>query len=371
MLSLATITAGGASAIASTHTANTTTQQHSGCPKTAIASTTRDGRFDGILRPQAKFGCKSMANGDPAGGTPPLLYHGGPIMGSTETGPVVLTPIFWNPAGYTMSDSYKSIITRYLQDVASASGQHTNVYSTLNQYYGNNGSNRYQVRLATALNDTGPLPTSGCHVNKNDTINIYADSSGYNACLDDHQVTTETDRVVAALGMPVDLAHIYILFLPKGVESCFVHGQTRTAANACTINHWPSARYCAYHSQDKGKVIYANMPYPIYDSSVGFTCGSDAKFPDVQSPNGNPNADTEISPTSHEVMESITDPTGHSWFDSSGFENGDECAYVYGTSSGLPGKEYNQVIGGHHYLTQEEFSNRDFNYTGGGCLQAE
>jgi hypothetical protein len=33
------------------------------------------------------------------------------------------------------------------------------------------------------------------------------------------------------------------------------------------------------------------------------------------------------------------------------------------------GQFYNQVISGHHYLTQEEFSNRSFFQSGGGCLQ--
>jgi hypothetical protein len=34
---------------------------------------------------------------------------------------------------------------------------------------------------------------------------------------------------------------------------------------------------------------------------------------------------------------------------------------------GSPGALYNQVINGHHSLTQEEFSNRDFLKTGNGC----
>ena len=105
-------------------------------------------------------------------------------------------------------------------------------------------------------------------------------------------------------------------------------------------------------------------------SSVGFTCSSDAVFPSVQTPNGNADADTEISPSSHEVMEAVTDPdTTTGWFDSSGFENGDECAYVFGTTKGATGAVYNQTINGHHYLTQEEFSNNNFKRTGGGCLQ--
>jgi hypothetical protein len=118
--------------------------------------------------------------------------------------------------------------------------------------------------------------------------------------------------------------------------------------------------------------VYANMPFPIYQSPVGFTCGSDARFPAIETPNGNADADTEISPTSHEIMEAITDPdTATGWYDSSGFENGDECAYVFGVTQGTAGTLYNQVINRHHYLTQEEFSNKDFAVTGGGCLQGE
>ena len=81
--------------------------------------------------------------------------------------------------------------------------------------------------------------------------------------------------------------------------------------------------------------MYANMSYPIYASPVGFTCGTDARFPVIESPNGNPDADTEISPTSHEVSEAITDPdTETGWYDSTGNENGDDCAYIFGRTRG-------------------------------------
>ncbi len=113
------------------------------------------------------------------------------------------------------------------------------------------------------------------------------------------------------------------------------------------------------------------MPFPIYSSATRSTCGSDARFPVIEVPNGNKDADTEVSPTSHEIMEAITDPNGNTWYDSSGYENGDECSYVYGATAGTAGHLYNQVINGTHYLTQEEFSNLDFASTGGGCLQSE
>jgi len=308
---------------------------------------------------------------DTANGTPPLLFHGGPVMMTQQTGPLIITPIYWDPSGHPISASYKDILGVYLGNVSLASGQNSNVYSVANEYTGTNGQIHYNIRVTAGIDDTNALPANGCTLTTADQANIYADKSGYDACLDDDQLQAEINHVTAARGLPHNLTHIYVLFLPKHVESCFFPGSTLTAANQCTINHEPSATYCAYHSESTSNAVYANMPYPVYTSPVGFTCGSDAVFPAIQSPNGNPDADTEVSPTSHEINEAITDPdTVTGWYDSSGFENGDECAYIFGQTHGQAGRLYNQVIGGFRFLTQEEFSNRDFNITGGGCVQS-
>jgi len=285
--------------------------------------------------------------------------------------PLVITPIFWNPAGHPMAAAYKALITAYLNDVAVASGTTSNVYSVLNEYSGKNGLIHYKVNLGAAISDINALPASGCTVASNDHSGIYSDGTGYNACLDDAQLQAQVNAVTAAHALPHNLSHMYVLFLPKAVESCFNPGSTLTSANQCTINHQPSATYCAYHSEDPASAIYSNMPFPIYKSPIGFTCGSEANFGVVESPNANPDADVEISPTSHEINESITDPdTATGWFDSSGFENGDECAFVYGATAGAAGKLFNQTINGGHFLTQEEFSNKDFAITHAGCVQS-
>jgi hypothetical protein len=316
--------------------------------------------------------CQAQNTSDPANGLPPLLWNGGPVMGTYRTGPVVVTPIYWSPYGHPMDPRYKNVLTTYLDGVARDSGRQTNVYSTLNEYWGSNGRISYRVRLGRPIYDYQPLPANGCTVEAVDTTGIYADNSGYDACLDDDQVIAETDRVVSAIHGRRDLAHIYVLFLPKHVESCFYAGPTDTGNNFCTINHLPSAAYCAYHSMAPDGMVYANLSYPIYESPVGYTCGSDSRFPVIESPNHNLDADTQVSPTSHEIMEAITDPdTETGWYDAAGFENGDECAYVYGSTYGAPGQLFNQVIAHHRYLTQEEFSNQDFFRTGGGCLQYE
>jgi hypothetical protein len=328
------------------------------------------GRFSGIAHPSS-VNCPAPPGGDAANGTPPLLFHGGPVMGTRSTGPVVLTPIFWSPSGHQLPSGYTNILNTYLGDVAAASGTRTNVYSTATEYSGSNGAIRYQIARGGAVNDKNPLPRGGCQLNGHDKTGIYGDGSGYDACLSDDQIIGETDRVITDRGLPRDLSHIYVMYLPKHVESCFFPGGTSTANNFCTINHEPSAAYCAYHSQAPSGAVYANMPFPVYASSVGFTCGSDAVYrATIETPNGDPDADTEVSPSSHEVMEAITDPdTVTGWFDSSGFENGDECAYVFGATHGPGGQLYNQTINNRHYLTQEEFSNADFARSGGGCLQ--
>jgi hypothetical protein len=343
----------------------------------------RSGHIAGIVPAIGKVGkcpaqsarhvTSSTVNGhifsDPANGTPPLLFHGGPVMMTPSISPLVVVPILWNPTSFPMTSAYKSLLTTYLSDVAAASGQNTNVYSTLNEYTGTNGQINYHIALGTVVNDTHALPRSGCTVARTDKRGIYADGTGYSACLDDAQLQTEINSVATANGLPRDLTHIYVLFLPKHVEQCFNAGSTTTSANQCTINHQPSATYCAYHSEATSNAIYANMPFPVYQSGTGFTCGSDAKFPVVESPNANPDADVEVSPTSHEISEAITDPdTVTGWYDSSGFENGDECAYVFGATQGTAGALYNQVINGGHFLTQEEFSNKDFALTAAGCV---
>ena len=318
-------------------------------------------------------GCAHITD-DAANGLPPLIWHGGPVMGTNSTGPVVVTPIFWHPASHPMDAQYESIITKYLGDVAADSGTHTNVFSTLTEYFGTNGSINYDVQLGTPIDDTHALPASGCHLNHRDRSNIYGDGSGYDACISDPQVQAETERVVNANGLPVNFSHIYILFVPKHVETCFMNGSTgsiKKGFQACTINHEKTVGYCAYHYID-GNMIYANLSYPIYNSATRYTCSTEFNFGAVQTPNGNADADTEVSPTSHEIMEAITDPDASTgWYDQAFFENGDECAYVFGPTSGTNGALYNQTINGDHYLTQEEFSNQDFLNTGLGCLQSE
>jgi hypothetical protein len=348
----------------------------SGCSSPTVSGPSRVGRIGGIVHPQrTSSGCALPASGLEApyyaGANPPLVWHGGPVMSTQATGDrVVVTPIFWEPSGFAFTAGYKSLVTAYLDDLAADSGKLTNVFATMFEYSGNNGAINYKMTVGTPIDDTSAFPADGCTLQPNDTTNIYADNTGYSHCLDDAQVQAETNTKIAANGLPSDLGHLYVMFLPKHVESCFNAGTTATSANGCSLNHQPSAAYCAYHSQAPNGSVYANMPFPAYQSGTGFSCTAEGLGGGVQQPNGNKDADVEISPLSHEMAEAITDPdVSTGWYDASGNENGDDCAYIYGTLSGAAGVHYNQTINGHHYLTQEEFSNDAFVPAVSGCLQ--
>jgi hypothetical protein len=54
--------------------------------------------------------------------------------------------------------------------------------------------------------------------------------------------------------------------------------------------------------------------------------------PQSTSPNGNPGIDGAISVLSHELEEATTDPDLNAWYDSSGAEDADKCAWTFGHS---------------------------------------
>ena len=117
-------------------------------------------------------------------------------MANSSTNPVTITPIFWVPGNYSMTNDYKNLLKRYLGDVAASSGQNTNAFSVATEYFGTNGTIGNAEVLGTPINDTHSFPRGDCSVASNDTSNIYADGSGYSICLDDAQLTGETSRLI-------------------------------------------------------------------------------------------------------------------------------------------------------------------------------
>lgn len=247
-----------------------------------------------------------------------LSYHSGPVM-KTNT----VYTIFVAPAGYQMSTNYQSLINRYFTDVAKDATKTTNVYWSATQYGDSTGLITNASSLAGTWTDTDPLPASGC-------------TSQYTAvCLTDAQLQSEVRKAMTRNGWVASPTNAFFVFTAKGIGSC--------AGSSCAFSS-----YCAYHSWTSDGIVYANMPYAL---TVAGSCDSG------QRPNAD-DADATLNVTSHEHMEMITDPTGKGWWDSRGYENGDKCAWNFGTAlGGTTGTKYNQLIAGNKYYLQQEWSN--------------
>jgi hypothetical protein len=120
--------------------------------------------------------------------------------------------------------------------------------------------------------------------------------------------------------------------------------------------------YCGWHTN--GSIGGQNIKY----SFVGNPATQCPRSCSVQStsPNGNAGADGMASVIMHELEEAATDPdvsgTGGLkygwWDDATGMENGDKCAWTFGTTYTTGnGSMANMKLGARDYLIQQNWVN--------------
>jgi hypothetical protein len=271
-------------------------------------------------------------------------YNGGPVMPSNTD-----YMLMWSPQGLgAYPDGYVFGLSQYFTDLAHDSGGNQNVDSVGPQYNDLTGAvANYDVRFGGVLVDTDPYPASECPVNAPVTN-----------CLTDAQIQQEIASFVTGHQLPTDLSHEYFLMTPPNVASCFSNNPA-TNFDGCSANIVPLrpfAAYCAYHQNTytQTMVFYANMPF-VADN---VHC-QDGNYPNGLISDGEINGGL-----SHEHMESVTDPIPNdAWTNGAGadhgLEVGDQCQRDMGTPLGIApnGSPYNQVINGHLYWYQTEWSN--------------
>jgi hypothetical protein len=268
-----------------------------------------------------------------------LHYQGGPVLHKNRT-----HVIFWLPSGSRLSydPGYQPLVEKFLRDVAADSHKPTNVYSLSGQYHDKlGGVAAYSSTFGGAVLATDRLPANGC--------SLPSSGPGWSVCLSDAQIQAEIEHVVSAHHLRTRSRDIYFLVTPRGLGSCLHQGPTDCTLGGAAVNG-----NCGYHSiTDRRGVLYALIPY----TAVPGGCN-----------NGNPRpnrnaADPALSVISHEHIETITDPIGDAWTNSSSVEVGEvgDLCYVNfgGKLGGKRNRAYNQVIHGGHYYLQQEWSNDD------------
>jgi hypothetical protein len=248
------------------------------------------------------FAARTGVKGGSTSGGGNMTYHSGPIMPGT----IKAYAIFWEPTGSFVSSGYNSLILRYFGDVGSSGLYHNN----------------------TQYKDSGNNISSGATLGGS-----WVDTSAYPSTkLSNKQVKAEVTKAMQHNGWTAALTHTFFVFTAKGENICY--------GTQCSFKV-----FCAYHSYFNTNTIYAAMPY-AGTSLAG--CGV------AKSPNNNIDADSTINVTSHEQIEAATDPLISAWYDSSGAEIGDKCAWTFGS---VAANGSNVTWNGHPYIVQQEWDN--------------
>ena len=238
------------------------------------------------------------------GGSPDLLWHNGAILTSST-----VTAIFWGSSWATAS---------FVGDKISG----------LDQFYGGIGGSHY-MRTNTEYTGTNGQVGSGVTY----TGNVVDTSDGPSHAPKVSAINAEVCKMIAS---PVANGYYPVYTdLPRG-----------------------DAGYCAWHS-------------------FGTCGGVPVQFGFFFMLDGDPGCDPRDSSglhsqglaalanvSGHELSEAVTDPRSGGWYDSSGAENADKCAWTF---NGL------ETFGRTSWLIQGNWSNSAYDngqtgYTRGGCI---
>jgi hypothetical protein len=239
-----------------------------------------------------------------------ISYHGGPVMTST----VKMYYIWYgNWSGNTA--------TTILTDLANSIGG--SPYWNINTTY-NNGS----------------TPVTGSVQFGGSTTNNYSNGTK----LTDNAIKSIVSNAITSGALPKDANGVYLVLTSADVTA---------TTGFCT-------QYCGWHTY--ASIGGTNIKYSFVGNPD--RCPNACAW-QTSSPNGNAGADGMASIIAHEVEEAATDPQLNAWYDSSGYENADKCAWTFGTTWSSGGGVANVHLGTRDYLIQ-----RNWNANTGACTMS-
>jgi Phosphate-induced protein 1 conserved region len=160
----------------------------------------------------------------------------------------------------------------------------------------------------------------------------------YGTSLVDANIQSIVADAINSGAFPLDTNGVYFVLTSADVT------ETSGSSGFCTS-------FCGWHSN--GTINGATIKYSFVgnpDRCITSCAGQST------GPNGNAGADGMVSIVAHEFEETSTDPLGSSWYDLQGYENGDKCAWTWGTTStAANGAKYNITLGGLQMLIQQNW----------------
>ncbi len=215
-------------------------------------------------------------------------------------------------------------------------------------WYGSNWDTASKNLLTTWGNNIGGSPYFNINTTYYDHSNVHVTNSvtlagqtsvgyTYGTNLTDANIQSIVTDAINSGAVPKDTNGVYMVLTDKTVGA---------SSGFCT-------QYCGWHTH--ASIGGADIKYAFVgnaETQCASACG--ATSPSV---NNLPGADSMASIMSHELEEAVTDPQLNAWYSSfTGYENGDNCAWNWGTTSTASnGAKYNQTLGGTKFLIQQNW----------------
>jgi hypothetical protein len=188
----------------------------------------------------------------------------------------------------------------------------------------------------------------GSNTHISNSINFgpsYTDNYSLGNMLDDVGVETIVANAISGGHLPNDKNGIYFVLTWQDVQE--------------TTGFITS--YCGWHANATMNGVDIKFAFVGNANTQGLAA---CAVQTVSSPNGDPAADAMASIVAHELEESTSDPDGTAWYDPSGNEDADKCAWTFGTTYATGnGSLANMNLGGLDYLIQQNW----INGLGGRC----
>ena len=249
-----------------------------------------------------------------------INYHGGAVMKGNPVNVYFIWYGNWTN-GVRTSDSQ---VTVGLLDAlfGSSGGIGGSGYEKINTTYGDNAGN-----------------VSGNISRTSSTTDNYS----HGKSLSDSAVQAVVSSAISSGRLPKNTNALYFVLTSSDVNE---------TSGFCT-------QYCGWHT--RATIAGSDIKYSFVGNPDRCPNACEAQ---TKSPNGDSGADGMASIMAHEAEETTSDPDLNAWYDSSGEENADKCAWKFGPTTAITGHGvYNQTFGSHHWLIQMNWENR----RGGGC----
>jgi hypothetical protein len=249
-----------------------------------------------------------------------ISYHGGPIM----PGSVNAYFIWYGnwSSGPKPSDSGSTV--SLLSNLFGPGGIGGSGYELINTTYG-----------AAGGSISGAIGLGG------DTTDNYSQGTK----LSDSRVAAVVSTALRGAKIPID---------PNGVYFVLTSSDVSESSGFCTS-------YCGWHSH--AALNGADIKYAFVGNPDRCPMACEAQ---AIGPNNDTGGDAMASVVAHEAEEMTTDPDLNAWYDSTGQENADKCAWKFGPVANTSnGAIFNQTFNGLHWLIQMNWENSG----GGGCAQ--